>query len=302
MSANPSTLEARRTGVTPPRHELAGRQIALLTALAMICFAGNSLLCRLALRGGAIDASSFTVVRLGSAALMLAFLARLGSPGRSHTGSWTSALALFGYALAFSLAYVQIGAGLGALLLFGAVQLTMIGWGLAKGERPRSTEWFGLTLALVGLLLLTNPSVSGSPLGGMALMLLAGVGWGTYSLRGRGATDPLRTTAANFARTVPLVLALVAISFLVERPHLSTPGVVAGLVSGAITSGIGYVIWYRALSGLTALQAATVQLTVPVIAALGGVAFLGEHITLRLLGAGALVLGGIAVVIFSRSR
>jgi len=289
-------------GVTPPRHELAGRQIALLTTLAMICFAGNSLLCRLALRGGAIDASSFTAVRLGSAALMLSLLARLGNPGRSHTGSWTSALALFGYALAFSLAYVQIGAGLGALLLFGAVQLTMIGWGLAKGERPRSTEWFGLTLALVGLLLLTNPSVSGSPLGGMALMLLAGVGWGTYSLRGRGATDPLRTTAANFARTVPLVLALVAISFLVERPHLSTPGVVAGLVSGAITSGIGYVIWYRALSGLTALQAATVQLTVPVIAALGGVAFLGEHITLRLVGAGALVLGGIAVVIFSRSR
>jgi len=288
--------------MTPPRHELAGRQIALLTTLAMICFAGNSLLCRLALRGGAIDASSFTAVRLGSAALMMALLARLGSSARSHTGSWTSALALFGYALAFSLAYVQIGAGLGALLLFGAVQLTMIGWGLAKGERPRSTEWFGLTLALVGLLLLTNPSVSGSPLGGMALMLLAGVGWGTYSLRGRGATDPLRTTAANFARTVPLVLALVAISFLVERPHLSTPGVVAGLVSGAITSGIGYVIWYRALSGLTALQAATVQLTVPVIAALGGVAFLGEHITLRLLGAGALVLGGIAVVIFSRSR
>ena len=288
--------------MTPPRHELAGRQIALLTTLAMICFAGNSLLCRLALRGGAIDASSFTAVRLGSAALMLSLLARLGNPGRSHTGSWTSALALFGYALAFSLAYVQIGAGLGALLLFGAVQLTMIGWGLAKGERPRSTEWFGLTLALVGLLLLTNPSVSGSPLGGMALMLLAGVGWGTYSLRGRGATDPLRTTAANFARTVPLVLALVAISFLVERPHLSTPGVVAGLVSGAITSGIGYVIWYRALSGLTALQAATVQLTVPVIAALGGVAFLGEHITLRLLGAGALVLGGIAMVIFSRSR
>ena len=157
-------------------------------------------------------------------------------------------------------------------------------------------------LALVGLLLLTNPSVSGSPLGGMVLMLIAGVGWGTYSLRGRRAADPLQTTASNFARTVPLVLVLVAISFLVERPHLSTTGVVAGVTSGAITSGIGYVIWYRALAGLTALQAATVQLTVPVIAALGGVAFLGEHITLRLLGAGALVLGGIAVVIFSRSR
>ena len=302
MSVNPSTLDARRTDVSRPRHAPAAREIALLTTLAMICFAGNSLLCRLALRGGAIDAPSFTAVRLGSAALMMAALARLGSRGRSHAGSWMSALVLFGYAITFSLAYVQIGAGLGALILFGAVQLTMIAWGLAKGERPGSTEWSGLALALVGLLLLTNPSVSGSPLGGMALMLLAGVGWGIYSLRGRGAADPLGITASNFARTVPLVLVLVGVSFLVERPHLSTTGVVTAVVSGAITSGIGYVIWYRALSGLTALQAATVQLTVPVIAALGGVAFLGERITLRLLGAGALVLGGIAVVIFSRSR
>ena len=274
----------------------------MLTTLAMICFAGNSLLCRLALRGGAIDAPSFTAVRLGSAALMMAVLVQLGRQPRAKAGSWTSALALFGYAIAFSLAYVQIGAGLGALLLFGAVQLTMIGWGLAKGERPGPAEWSGLALALVGLLLLTNPSVSGSPLGGMALMLLAGVGWGTYSLRGRGTSSPLQTTASNFARTVPLVLVLVGISFLVERPHLSTTGVVAAVASGAITSGIGYVIWYRALAGLSALQAATVQLTVPVLAALGGVAFLGERITLRLLGAGALVLGGIAVVIFSRGR
>jgi drug/metabolite transporter (DMT)-like permease len=302
MSVNPSALQARNPGVTPPRHAASGREIALLTTLAMVCFAGNSLLCRLALRGGAIDASSFTAVRLGSAALMMAVLVRLGSKARSDGGSWTSALALFGYAIAFSLAYIQIGAGLGALLLFGMVQLTMIGWGLVKGEHPGRSEWSGLALALIGLLLLTNPSVSGSPLGGMALMLLAGVGWGTYSLRGRRAADPLQTTASNFARTVPMVLVLVAISFLVERPHLSTPGVVAAVASGAITSGIGYAIWYRALSGLTALQAATVQLTVPVIAALGGVAFLGERITLRLLGAGALVLGGIAVVIFSRNR
>jgi drug/metabolite transporter (DMT)-like permease len=302
MSVNPTALEERGPGAPVARREAAGRQIALLTTLAMICFAGNSLLCRLALRGGAIDASSFTAVRLGSAALVMAVLAHLGSRERSHAGSWISALALFGYAIAFSLAYVQIGAGLGALLLFGAVQLTMIGWGLARGERPGRAEWSGLALAMVGLLLLTNPSVSGSPLGGMGLMLLAGVGWGTYSLRGRRATDPLRTTAANFVRTVPLVLVLVGISFLVERPHLSATGVIAGVASGAITSGIGYAIWYRALSGLSALQAATVQLTVPVIAALGGVAFLGERITLRLLGAGALVLGGIAVVIFSRSR
>jgi len=294
MSVTPSTVETRGAG--------AARQVALLTTLAMICFAGNSLLCRLALRGGAIDAPSFTAVRLGSAAVVMAVLAHLGSRDRAHAGSWFSAFALFGYAIAFSLAYVQIGAGLGALLLFGAVQLTMIGWGLVKGERPGPAEWSGLALALVGLLLLTNPSVSGSPPGGMALMLLGGVGWGIYSLRGRKASDPLRTTASNFARTVPMVLVLVGISFLVEHPHLSTSGVTAAVASGAITSGIGYVIWYRALSGLSALQAATVQLTVPVIAALGGVAFLGEHVTLRLLGAGALVLGGIAVVIFSRSR
>ena len=298
MSVSPATVEERPTG----HRELSGREIVLLTTLAMVCFAGNSLLCRLALRGGAIDASSFTAVRLGSAAVVMAVLARLGGHGRPHAGSWLSALALFGYAIAFSLAYIQIGAGLGALLLFGSVQMTMIGWGLVKGEHPGPAEWSGLALALVGLLLLTNPSVSGSPLGGMALMLLAGVGWGAYSLRGRRTANPLQTTASNFARTLPLVLPMVAISFLVERPHLSTTGVAAGVASGAVTSGIGYAIWYRALSKLTALQAATVQLTVPVIAALGGVAFLGERITLRLLGAGALVLGGIAVVIFSRSR
>lgn len=302
MSVSPSSMEDPHAGLGARHREPTGREIALLTALAMLCFAGNSLLCRLALRGGAIDAPSFTAVRLGSAALVMGVLARLGGQGRPHGGSWTSAVVLFGYAIAFSLAYVQIGAGLGALLLFGSVQITMIVWGLVKGERPGPGEWSGLALALVGLLLLTNPSVSGSPLGGMVLMLLAGVGWGVYSLRGRRAADPLQTTASNFARTVPPLLLLVAISFVVERPHLSTTGVAAGVASGAVTSGIGYVIWYRALSRLSALQAATVQLTVPVIAALGGVAFLGERITLRLLGAGALVLGGIAVVIFTRSR
>ncbi|HVP61329.1 MAG TPA: DMT family transporter [Myxococcaceae bacterium] len=274
----------------------------LLTAVAMVCFAGNSLLCRLALRNAAIDPASFTAVRLGSAALVMTVLARLGGQGRAQAGGWTSAAVLFVYAIAFSLAYVQVGAGLGALLLFGAVQLTMVGWGLVKGERPGTSEWAGLALAILGLLLLTHPSVSGSPLKGIALMLLAGVGWGIYSLRGRRAADPLQTTAANFARTVPLVAVMVAISFLVERPHLSPTGVAAGVASGAVTSGIGYVIWYRALSSLTALQAATVQLTVPVLAAAGGVLFLGERVTLELVGAAALILGGLAVVILSRTR
>ncbi|HET6898879.1 MAG TPA: DMT family transporter, partial [Vicinamibacteria bacterium] len=163
-------------------------------------------------------------------------------------------------------------------------------------------EWSGLALAILGLLVLTHPSVSGSPLGGMALMLLAGVGWGTYSLRGRRSGDPLQTTAANFVRTVPMVLVMVAISFAVEHPHLSTTGVLAGVASGAITSGIGYAIWYRALTGLSALQAATVQLTVPVIAAAGGVLFLGEQVTLELVGAAVLILGGIALAVLNRGR
>ena len=287
--------------MTPATHgAVLARTTALLTTLAMVCFAGNSLLCRLALRGGAIDAVSFTAVRLGSAAVVMALLARLAGPPKGRSGSWASALALFGYAIGFSLAYVQIGAGLGALLLFGSVQLTMIGWGLVKGERPNAAEWAGLALALLGLVLLTHPGVSGSPLTGMALMLLAGVGWGTYSLRGRGSTDPLRTTAANFVRTLPMVVAMVAIGLAVQRPRLSATGVAAAVASGAVTSGIGYAIWYRALSGLSALQAASVQLTVPVLAAVGGVLFLGERVTLELVGAAALVLGGIALAILTR--
>src|SRR5512144_3358755 len=164
MSVSPSTMEDRHAGSAVHHREPTGREIALLTTLAMLCFAGNSLLCRLALRGGAIDAPSFTSVRLGSAALVMGVLARLGGQGRPHGGSWTSAAVLSGYAIAFSLAYVQIGAGLGALLLFGAVQLTMIGWGLLQGERPGSGQWAGLALAIAGLLVLTHPGVSGAPL------------------------------------------------------------------------------------------------------------------------------------------
>jgi drug/metabolite transporter (DMT)-like permease len=278
------------------------RSVALLTAVAMVCFAGNSLLCRVALRGGAIDPASFTAVRFGSAALVMSLLARLSGPGREHRGSWSSAAVLFIYAITFSLAYLKIGAGLGALLLFGAVQFTMIGWGLVKGERPGAAEWIGLGLALAGLLLLTHPGVSDAPPGGVALMVVAGVGWGIYSLHGRRSMDPLVTTAANFVRMLPMLAVLVAVSFLVERPHLSASGVTAGVVSGAVTSGLGYMIWYRALSGLTALQAASVQLSVPVIAAAGGVAFLGEVLTLRLVAAAVLILGGIALAIVQHAR
>ena len=278
------------------------RSVALLTAVAMVCFAGNSLLCRVALRGGSIDPSSFAAVRFGSAALVMWLLARLGGPDREHGGSWASAAALFLYAITFSLAYLRIGAGLGALLLFGAVQLTMVGWGLVRGERPGAGEWIGLALALAGLLYLTQPGVSDAPWGGVALMVLAGIGWGIYSLRGRGSRDPLRTTAANVVRMVPMLVLLVAVSLLVERPHLSGPGVTAAVFSGAVTSGLGYMIWYRALAGLTAVQAASVQLSVPVIAAAGGVVFLGEVLTLRLVAAAVLILGGIALAIVQHAR
>jgi drug/metabolite transporter (DMT)-like permease len=273
----------------------------LLTTAAMICFAGNSLLCRLALRTGAIDAVSFTAVRLVSAAAVMGFLVRVSGQVRAHAGSWSSALALFGYAIGFSIAYLQIGAGIGALLLFGAVQITMIGWALLRGERPGAVQWIGIALAVGGLVLLTRPGTSGSPLLGMALMLAAGVGWGTYSLRGRGSSNPLQTTAANFLRTLPLVALMVPIGLAIAPAHLTARGVALGIASGGVTSGIGYAIWYRALAKLTAVQAASVQLTVPVLAAAGGVALLGEQITLRLLAAAVLTLGGIGLTIVRRT-
>ena len=293
------SLEAARL---QPRGARTGADLALLTAVTMVCFAGNSLLCRLALRGGGIDAASFTAVRLGAAAAVMSVLARLAGAARAPAGSWTSAAVLFGYAIAFSFAYVQIDAGLGALLLFGAVQITMVGWGILRGERPSAVEWLGLAVALAGLFVLSHPGTSASPVAGVGLMLLAGVAWGTFSLRGRGSPDPLQATAAIFARTLPFVAATVAIAFAINHPHLSLQGVVAGLVSGGVTSGIGYVLWYRALKRLTSLQAASVQLTVPVIAALGGVVFLGEHPTLRLVGAAVLILGGIALSIVAHTR
>src|SRR5262249_45745831 len=297
-SRRETEMAIRRT----PGLRRARPHLAVLTSVTMVCFAGNSLLSRLALRGGGIDAASFTAVRLGAAAVVLSVLARLAGAARAPAGSWTSAAVLFGYAIAFSLAYVQIDAGVGALLLFGAVQVTMVGWGIIRGERPGAAEWAGLLVALLGLVLLSHPGTSASPLGGVPLMFLAGVGWGIFSLRGRRSDDSLQATAAIFARTLPFVAAMVAVAFVVNHPHLSLPGVVAGVVSGGVTSGLGYVLWYRALSRLTALQAASVQLTVPVLAALGGVVFLGERPTLRLLGGAALVLGGIALSIVAHVR
>lgn len=272
----------------------------LLTLLAMLAFAGNSLLCRVALRDTAIDAASFTSMRLCSGALTLWLLVRFTRrPGAAAgAGDWRSALALFVYAAGFSWAYLQLSAGLGALLLFGAVQATMIGYGLLRGERFVASQTAGLLLALGGLVGLLLPGAAAPPPGAALLMLLAGAAWGVYSLRGRGGGDPLCVTAGNFARSVPLTLALSAL--LIAQAEPAPAGLAYALASGALASGVGYAVWYAALPALTASTAATVQLSVPVIAALGGVIFLGETLTVRLLVAGIAILGGIALVIRAR--
>jgi drug/metabolite transporter (DMT)-like permease len=277
---------------------------AVFTVLALTGFAANSLLCRAALAGGGrlIDAASFTSVRLVSGAIMLGLLLRLRG-ARYQGGSWGSALALFAYAAGFSLAYVRISAGVGALLLFGCVQATMLGIGLVRGERPRPLEWVGLLLALGGLVALTAPGATAPDFVGAALMAGAGVAWGVYSLRGRGSTNPLAATAQNFLLSVPLALALSAVSTGVQgAPHATAQGLVLAVASGALTSGVGYSLWYAALPHLTATRAAIVQLSVPVLAATGGVMLLGEHVTLRLLGAGAALLCGVLLALAARWR
>lgn len=274
-------------------------RLIVLVALAMLAFAGNSLLCRLALRDTAIDAASFTTLRLLSGALALWLIVRLR--GRAAAGGdWRSAFALFVYAAGFSFAYLALDAGTGALLLFGAVQTTMIGHGLARGERLRGPQWLGFALAMGGLVGLFLPGVSTPPPAGAALMLCAGAAWGVYSLRGRGAGDPTAVTAGNFLRAVPFALALSALC--VARVSLDAVGLAYALASGVLTSGIGYAIWYAALPSLRAASAATIQLSVPALAAFGGALLLGETPGLRLLLASGAILGGIALVILPGAR
>jgi drug/metabolite transporter (DMT)-like permease len=272
-----------------------GMRFVILTLLAMVAFASNSLLCRLALRQTTIDAASFTLIRLLSGAIALWLIVITRKTARNTAGSWTSALALFTYAAAFSFAYISLSAGTGALLLFGAVQATMILWGLRKGERLNLQQWFGLAIALGGLITLVSPGLSAPPIGGALLMTGAGIAWGIYSLRGKGAGDPTSVTAGNFWRSV--VFAAVLNTALLRWINLDLAGVCYAIVSGAIASGIGYVIWYSALPGLKATTAATVQLSVPVLAAVGGILFLSESITSRLVFASLLILGGIGLVI-----
>ena len=263
----------------------------------MIAFAGNSLLCRLALKQTAIDPASFTSIRILSGAIVLWLIVKMRKVAWKEAGNWPSALALFGYAAAFSFAYVTLSAGTGALLLFGAVQATMILWGLFKGEGLRALQIAGLTIAVSGLVVLLFPGLSAPPLPGSILMLGAGVAWGIYSLRGKTAGDPATATAGNFLRAVPL--AVVLSTTLLPWARLDRAGILYAILSGAIASGLGYVVWYAALPGLKAASAATVQLSVPVLAAAGGIILLGEPLTLRFLFASLAVLGGIALVVLS---
>jgi drug/metabolite transporter (DMT)-like permease len=278
-------------------------QTIVLTAVAMLAFAANSLLCRLALQRGEIDPVSFAGIRLVSGAIVLAVIVRFRSerPAPSRA-DWLAAAMLFVYVAFFSFAYLTLSAGTGALILFGAVQLTMFSVGLRSGEKFGSVAWLGLALAVAGLVYLVSPGIAAPPLVGAALMAIAGVAWGVYSLRGRGVADPLAATAGNFARAAPLALLLSVLFIANARVYANGAGIALAIASGALTSGIGYVIWYAALSKLTAMRAATVQLSVPLIAAFGGVAFLSEAITPRLAAASATILGGIAMVLTSKSR
>ncbi|MEO6784353.1 MAG: DMT family transporter [Bradyrhizobium sp.] len=272
-----------------------------LTIVAMIAFAANSILCRLALTHGSIDPASFTSVRIGSGVvtlwLILAFMGR----ARVMQGSWRAAFALFAYAAAFSFAYITLSAGAGALLLFGAVQASMVTTGLVRGERLTAPQWFGFVVALVGLAALLIPGAAAPPIGGALLMLAAGVAWGAYSLFGRGAVDPLAATAGNFLRALPMAVILLGLAAMFGT-KLDQSGLVYAIISGAVASGLGYTIWYAALPGLSPAQGASVQLSVPVITALAGTIALGEAITIRLSLSSLAILGGIALVIASRPQ
>ncbi|HEX2530307.1 MAG TPA: DMT family transporter [Burkholderiaceae bacterium] len=275
-------------------------RIIALTTLAMIAFAGNSLLCRVALKQTEIDAASFTAIRLVSGAVMLWLIVRIGRSAHAGRGNWLSAGALFAYAAGFSFAYVSLPAATGALLLFSAVQATMIGHGIWAGERLSKLQLAGLALALGGLVGLLLPGLSAPPLLGSLLMLGAGAAWGIYSLRAKGTGDPTRVTAGNFLRAVPIAAVLIATMH--ESAAVGNAGFWYAVASGALTSGVGYAIWYTALPALKATHAATVQLSVPVLAAIGGIIFLGEPMTLRLTLASVAILGGIALVILEKRK
>lgn len=274
----------------------------LLAVVALLCFAANSVLARFALRAGAIDPGSFTAIRLAAGAVFLAILARPAKPivGREFRFSLIGGFLLFLYAAPFSFAYVQLTTGTGALILFGAVQLTMIGAGIFSGERPKLFEWIGLVVAIGGLIALTLPGISAPPPLAAVLMALAGIAWGGYSLRGRRSSTPLLDTAASFALATPIGVALALLALVARPATLTTEGVLYAAVSGALASGAGYAAWYAVLPRLTATRAGTIQLAVPVLTAVAGAILLNEHLSVRLILSALAILGGIALSISAR--
>ena len=272
-----------------------------LTALALIAFAANSVLCRLALGSAAIDAASFTTIRLLSGTIVLLIIIRCVGTNTAtcSKGSWTASIMLFIYAAAFSYAYISLDTGTGALILFGSVQITMLLLSVIIGARLHPTEWIGAMIAFGGFVYLILPGVSAPSTLGFFLMSLAGIAWGIYTLKGSNSDSPLTDTTYNFLRTTPFVLLLALIG--IGSMNVSSEGIILALMSGGITSGIGYTIWYIALRDISSTQAAVLQLSVPIIAALGGVVFVAEPVTMRLLISCILVLGGILLVIMGKS-
>lgn len=287
---------------TSPQRSISQHlKIFILTGLALVAFAGNSVLCRVALGESTIDASTFTVIRLLSGAIVLLGILNFHSRPNSLNakGDWPASFMLFLYAVTFSFAYLTVETGTGALILFGSVQITIILVSLFSGHRLTITEWIGVSLAFMGFVYLVFPEVTTPSIVGFSLMTIAGIAWGMYTLKGRGSTNPLGDTTYNFLRTTPFVLVMIIVA--VHSSHYSSKGILLAVLSGGVASGIGYTIWYMALGGLSATQAAVVQLFVPVIAALGGVAFMAEAITLRLSLSGMMILGGILLVFGDRT-
>lgn len=275
-------------------------KIITFTIFALLAFAGNSILCRMALGEGAIDPASFTVIRLlsGIIVLMIPIFCSRKKPERFSGGSWRGAAMLFIYAVTFSYGYISLDTGIGALILFGSVQITMALSNIVSGVRPGFYEWLGLLIAFSGLAYLVFPELTTPSVIGFVLMAFSGAAWGGYTLIGRGSADPLRDTAYNFIRTFPFILGFIFFTF--DSYDISSKGLLLAIVSGAVTSGIGYLLWYIAIGGLSVTKAAAVQLFVPIIAAFGGAIFSNELITMHLLEASVLILGGVLAVILGR--
>ncbi|KAB0528468.1 DMT family transporter [Pseudomonas brassicacearum] len=281
--------------VTKASSSSASARLIAMICFAMLAFAANSLLCRLALKHTNIDAASFSVVRLASGALVLWLICALRRSSSTIKGSWKGAAALFVYVFAFSFAYRHLETGTGALLLFGAVQLSMVLYGVFKGERMHTLAVVGFVLAIVGLVSLLLPGAAAPDPVSALTMLLSGVAWGIYSLLGKTVADPLTTTTGNFLRSIPLVL-MASVPFL-SALRWDPQGILYAVLSGALASGVGYAVWYVAVRYLAAFQAATVQLSVPILASLAGIVFLGESLSVRMVLASIAVLGGVALVL-----